>query len=227
MLVVGSCMKIFGFFTIAAPFSLNHWAEVFDDPLFAKALRNSLLVATGAGLGGVLVYAGIAQIIARSKLPGRHIVDLMTWLPWSIPGILLGISMLWIILTVPVLAAVLYGSLLSLILIMVIAQMPIGVHMIKTSIGQISRELEQSSRVCGAGPFASFVRIVLPLTRPMLVSIFVIVFIAALRDISTIIFLARGDNQTLSLLMMQFALSSNLEGAAVIGVVTAACAAAG
>mgnify|MGYP001555003127 CR=1 FL=1 len=100
--------------------------------------------------------------------------------------------------------------------------MPIGVHMIKTSLGQISRELEQSARVCGAGSFTIFIRIVLPLTRPMLVSIFVIVFITAMRDISTTIFLATGDSQTLSLLMMQFALSSNLEGAAVIGVITTA-----
>jgi iron(III) transport system permease protein len=220
MLVVGSCMKLFGFFTIPSPFSLVHWAEVLNDPLFAKALRNSLLVAGGAGIGGVLIYAGLAQIVRRSRLPGRHAVELLTWLPWAIPGILLGISMLWIILTVPALSAVLYGTLLSLILIIVIAQMPIGVHMIKTSIGQISRELEQSSRVSGAGPFTTFARIVLPLVSPMLVSIFVIVFISALRDISTTIFLANGNSQTLSLLMMQFALSSNLEGAAVIGAIT-------
>jgi len=220
MLIVGSCMKLFGFFTIAAPFSLVHWGEVLNDPLFAKALRNSLLVAGGAGIGGVLIYAGIAQIVRRSRLPGRHAIELLAWLPWSIPGILLGISMLWIILTVPALSAILYGSLMSLVMIIVIAQMPIGVHMIKTSIGQISHELEQASRVSGAGPFATFVQIVLPLVSPMLVSIFVIVFISALRDISTTIFLANGNSQTLSLLMMQFALSSNLEGAAVIGTIT-------
>jgi iron(III) transport system permease protein len=220
MLIVGSCMKLFGFFTIASPFSLVHWVEVLNDPLFAKALRNSLVVAGGAGIGGVLIYAGMAQIVRRSRLPGRRMIELLAWLPWSIPGILLGISMLWIILTVPVLAAILYGSLTSLVVIIVIAQMPIGVHMIKTSIGQISHELEQSSRVSGAGPLRTFIWIVLPLVSPMLVSIFVIVFISALRDISTTIFLANGDSQTLSLLMMQFALSSNLEGAAVIGAIT-------
>jgi iron(III) transport system permease protein len=222
MLIVGSCMKVFGFFSIPAPFTFGHWVEVLNDPLFAKALGNSLIVAAGAGLGGVLIYAVIAQIVLRSKLPGRRIIDLLAWLPWSIPGILLGISMLWIILSVKPLTELLYGSLASLVLIIVIAQMPIGVHMIKTSIGQISRELEQAALVCGAGPVTIFARIVLPLIRPMLVSIFVIVFIAALRDISTIIFLATGDSQTLSLLMMQFALSSNLEGAAVIGAITTA-----
>jgi iron(III) transport system permease protein len=106
--------------------------------------------------------------------------------------------------------------------IMIIAQMPIGVHMMKTSIRQIAAELEHSSRVCGAGPVRTFCSIVLPLINPMLVSIFVLVFISALRDISTIIFLAGARSQTLSLLMMQFATSSNLEASAVIGVITTA-----
>jgi iron(III) transport system permease protein len=214
-------MKLFGFFTIAQPFTLVHWQEVLADPLFTKALRNSLILAAASGSAGVLIYAAIAQVILRSRLPGRRIIDLLAWLPWSIPGILLGISMLEIILAGPF-ASLLYGGMVSLILIMIIAQMPIGVHMIKTSIGQLSLELEHSSRVCGAGSLRTFFRIVLPLIRPMLVSIFVIVFITALRDISTIIFLANGNSQTLSLLMMQFALASNLEASAVIGVITTA-----
>ena len=73
---------------------------------------------------------------------------------------------------------------------MVVAQMPIGVHMMKSSISQILVELEQAARVCGAGSVRTFFSIVLPLIRPMLVSIFVIVFISAIRDILSIIFLA-------------------------------------
>jgi len=169
----------------------------------------------------MLVYAIVAYLIVRSPLPGRGIVDLLAWLPWSIPGILLGVSVLWLILASPLLSF-LYGSVASLILIMIVAQMPIGVQMMKASIRQIAAELEQSSRVCGAGPMRTFFSIVAPLIRPMLVSIFVIVFISALRDISTIIFLASARSQTLSLLMMQFATSSNLEASAVIGVITTA-----
>jgi iron(III) transport system permease protein len=127
--------------------------------------------------------------------------------------------MLWLILASRALSF-LYGSMASLIMIMIVAQMPIGVQMMKTSVRQIAVELEQSSRVCGAGPMRTFLYIVLPLIQPMLVSIFVIVFISALRDISTIIFLAGAKSQTLSLLMMQFATSSNLEASAVLGVIT-------
>jgi iron(III) transport system permease protein len=168
---------------------------------------------------GVFIYAALAYVIVRTKLFGRAVIDLLAWLPWSIPGILLGVAILWLILSNSVLGF-LYGSLLSLVIIMIIAQMPIGVHMMKTSIRQISVELEHSSRVCGAGVVRTFFSIVLPLIRPMLVSVFVIVFISALRDISTIIFLASAENQTLSLLMMQFAMASNLEAGAIVGVIT-------
>jgi len=221
MLVCGSFMKVFGFFNIPAPYTLDHWYDVLGDTTFSSSLTNSLIMSGGAGLGGVLIYAVTAYLIVRSRLPGRSIVDLLAWLPWSIPGILLGVSVLWLILASPLLSF-LYGSLTSLVLIMIIAQMPIGVHMMKTSIGQIAIELEHSSRVCGAGQLRTFFSIVLPLIRPMLVSIFVIVFISALRDISTVIFLASARTQTLSLLMMQFAASSNLEASAVIGVITTA-----
>lgn len=221
MLVIGSFMKLFGFFTIADPYTLQHWRDVLGDPTFTDSFVNSLVLSGGAGLGGVLVYAVIAYLIVRSRLPGRGAVEFLAWLPWSIPGILLGVSVLWLILASPALSF-LYGSLASLVLIMIIAQMPIGVHMMKTSIRQVAIELEHSSRVCGAGPVRTFAAIVLPLIRPMLVSIFVIVFISALRDISTIIFLAGIRSQTLSLLMMQFASASNLEASAVIGIVTTA-----
>jgi iron(III) transport system permease protein len=221
MLVCGSFMKLFGFFNIAAPFTLDNWRDVLIDPIFLRSLSNSLVLSGGAGLGGALVYAIVAYLVVRSPLPGRRIVDLLAWLPWCIPGILFGLSMLWLILASPILSF-LYGSLASLILIMIVAQMPIGVQMMKVSIRQIAVELEQSSRVCGAGPMRTFFCIVLPLIRPMLVSIFVIVFISALRDISTIIFLASAKSQTLSLLMLQFATSSNLEAGAVIGVITTA-----
>jgi iron(III) transport system permease protein len=221
MLVLGSCMKLFGFFSIPSPYTLQHWREVLGNPLFSSALWNSLLMSFGAGFGGTAIYSVIAYLIARSRLPGRGIVELLAWLPWSIPGILLGVSVLYLILSSPLLSF-LYGSVASLALIITVAQLPIGTHMMKTSMTQIAVELEHSSRVCGAGPVRTFLRIVLPLIRPMLVSIFILVFISAIRDISTIIFLASAQSQTLSLLMMQFGMSSNLEASAVIGVITTA-----
>jgi len=216
MLFVGSFMKLFGFFNVPEPLTTRHWATVLRDPVFLISLRNSLLIGLGTASVGVLAYAGLAYLLVRSRLVGRRVTDLLAWLPWTIPGILLGIGLLFLVLSVPGLSF-LYGSILVLILVLVVKDLPIGTHMMKTSVGQIGLELEQSSRVCGAGSLTTFRRIVLPLMRPMLVSIFVLVFIAALRDISTIVLMVTPGTRPLSILMLEYSQSAALESAAVVG----------
>jgi iron(III) transport system permease protein len=218
MLITGSFMKLFGFFNIADPFTPRHWQTVLRDPVFLISLRNSLLIGLGTAMLGVVLYAGLAYLLMRSRLVGRQITDLLAWLPWTVPGILLGIGLLFVLLAIPAISF-LYGTLVVMILVLIVKDMPIGTHMMKTSIGQISRELEHSSQVCGAGGFTTFRRIVLPLMRPMLVSIFVLVFIAALRDISTTVLVVTPATRPLSILMLEYSRSSALEAAAVIGVI--------
>ncbi len=220
VLVGGSFMKLFGFFSIAEPFTTRHWEGVLRDPVLLLSVRNSLIISLGAAGLGVLLYAGLAYLLVRSRLFVRGVVDMLAWLPWSIPGILLGLSLLWLILSNPILI-LLYGSLAALVLALVVKDLPIGTHMLKTSVLQIGLELEQSSHVCGAGALTTFRRIVLPLMRPMLVSMFVLVFISALRDISTTILLVASSTRPLSILMLEYATSASLEKSTVVGVIIA------
>ena len=103
-----------------------------------------------------------------------------------------------------------------------IAQLPLGVSMMKTSILQIGVELEHASQVCGAARARTFRRIVLPLMKPMLVSMFVLVAIAAIRDVSTVLLISQPRSLPLSVLMLEYANNGNTEPAAVVGIVTAA-----
>jgi iron(III) transport system permease protein len=211
-------MRLFGFLTIADPFSTKHWLAVLREPSFLSALRNSLIIACGVAFLGGLAYSLIAYAIARSRLAGRPLLAILVWLPWAVPGILLGVAILWLLLSVPVLN-LLYGSFWALILALAIKEMPIGTHMMKNGFQQVSIELEQASRVSGAGWFTTYRRVTLPLIAPTLVSIFVLVFIATLRDISTSILLASASTRPLSLLMIEFSMAGEMEAAAVIGVV--------
>jgi iron(III) transport system permease protein len=170
-----------------------------------------------------LLYGLVAYAIARSRLAGKRALSLLVWLPWSVPGILLGMSLLWLMLTLPV-VNLLYGTMGALVLALIIQSMPIGTQMLRTSFGQVGDELEQASTVSGAGWLMTYRRIMLPLIAPMLVSIFVLTFISSLRDISTTILLAGSRTRPLSLLMMEFATAGTLEPAAAIGVILSAIA---
>ena len=44
---------------------------------------------------GVLFYSSIAYVIVKTRYRGRWLLDFLSWLPWSIPGILLGMALLW------------------------------------------------------------------------------------------------------------------------------------
>jgi iron(III) transport system permease protein len=96
--------------------------------------------------------------------------------------------------------------------------MPLGTQIIKASVLQISRELEEASSTAGASWLAGFRRILLPLLKPTMVAVGIIVFISAARDIPTVIFLATNQSRTLSLLMLDYMADANQEKAAVVGV---------
>jgi iron(III) transport system permease protein len=100
-------------------------------------------------------------------------------------------------------------------------ELPIGVQLLKTSLNQVSRELEEAATISGAGFLQTFRRVTLPLISPMLVAVFLLVFMATLRDISTVVLLAAPGTRTLSLLMFNFAADGRFEAAAVIGVIVA------
>jgi len=218
ILLTGSFMKLFGFFHINEPFTASHWVSVVKDNVFLSSLQSSLFLGiTTAGIG-LILYSMLAYALVRCSLAGKKVLNILIWLPWAVPGILLGLSFLSLLLSVPMLYP-LYGTYGSLVLILLVKEMPIGVHMMKTALVQTAEELEHVARVCGAGWFITYRRIILPMVSPMLVSIFAIVFMAAVKDISTIILLGSGTTKPLSLLMMSYSMAGEMQAAAIIGVI--------
>ncbi len=220
VLILGSFTKLFGFFFIAHPWTAGHWLEVFSDPLFLQAAMNSLLVGFSVATLGTLLFSLLAWVLVRTRLWGRNIISLFAWLPWAIPGLLLGMAFLSILLNVPG-VSLLYGSLAPLIGVLIIKDIPLGVQMLKTALYQVSNELEEAAFMSGAGFATTFRRVTLPLIAPMCVSVFVLSFIGTLRDVSTTILLATPGTRTLSLLMFEYATASRFEAAAVIGIIIA------
>lgn len=223
VLLLGSFNKIFGFFFINDPWTTSAWTSVLTSSSFTGALRNSLLLGIGAGFIGTTLYFGLAWTMARTRFFGRRAVGLLIWMPWAVPGILLGIAFLNIFTTVPVLRLA-FGSLIPFVIVIVIQMLPLGTHMIQTSIEQVSGELEEAARISGARPWQVLSRISLPLVSPMCLSVFILVFMAAVRDISTTVLLVTPGTRTLSLLMFEYATGHRMEPAAVIGVIIAGVA---
>ncbi|NIO11935.1 MAG: ABC transporter permease subunit [Deltaproteobacteria bacterium] len=202
-LLLGTFMTVFGFFDLPQVWTLEHWTAVLQDNTFLNSLFNTFLIGLGAAVCGVIFYSFIAYLIVKRQFVGKSLLDFVSWLPWSIPGILLGFGLLWTSLNTPFLKA-LHGTTYLLILAIVVKSMPFGIQFMKTSMLQLSDELEEAARMCGGSWFSTYRRILFPLTLPMLIVVGLLVFNSAARDISTLVLLGTADTRTLSLLMLDW-----------------------
>ena len=211
-------MRRFGFFEIKNPYTTEHWSRLFNDNLFAHSWQNSLKLGVGATLIGVVVYFLIAWVAVRSRIPGRGLVDVMAWLPVALPGILLGLGLMWAFLGTPA-KSLLYGSMTGLIIAVAINHMATGTQQMKAGVMQISAEHEQAARSCGARPWRTLWSVTLPLIGPTVAGVAVLTFDAAIRDISAVVLLSSDKSRPLSVLLFEYSSTSQLEEAAALGVV--------
>ncbi|MDB5794414.1 MAG: hypothetical protein JWR25_793, partial [Noviherbaspirillum sp.] len=220
VLLLGSFSKLYGFFFIEDAWTLEHWQDVFRDRNFVRASFNSLTLGLLAAGSGTFLYALVAWVLVRRRVFGSELISLFTWLPWAVPGLVLGIALLSLMLSTPALA-VFQGTMVPLLIALLIKDMPLGVQMLRSALFQVPGEMEESAAIAGARFPRVFFKIVLPMIAPMLLSVFLLIFVATLRDISTIVLLAGPGTRTLSLVMFEFAQSGRFESAAVIGVIVA------
>jgi iron(III) transport system permease protein len=197
----GSFMVRFGFFNLPRTWTLEYWAMAINDPRIIMALKNTLIVAVSAGLVGAFIFSLIAYVLVRTKLPGRGILDSICWLPSAIPGVLTGLGLLWLFLGTPVFRPF-YGTLFLLVIASVLGGVTLSTQILKANFVQLGSELEEASRMHGAGFWRTYFKIVLPLMAQTMILVGVIKFMFAAQHASAIILLATSDTRTLSLLAL-------------------------
>ena len=218
-LVLGSFMKLFGFFAVPEPWTTANWARILEDEVFLRSVRNTLVLAGGSALVAVVFYSLVAYLLVRTDYRGRRLLDFMSWLPFAVPGILLSVGFLWLFLGTPGLRWF-YGGMTLLIVATVVSSMPFGIHIIKSNLLQLGRELEEASRVAGASWWGTYRRVVVPILMPVLMVVMVVTFISAARDISNVALLATSETRVLSLLQLDYMIAGRYESAAVVATIT-------
>jgi iron(III) transport system permease protein len=113
----------------------------------------------------------------------------------------------------------LYGTIVVLIIAVMINSVTTGVQLIKSNMVQIGYELEEASFISGASWFYTFRRIVLPVLGPALISVALLTFNSAARNISNIAMIVTGDNRPLSMLQVDYMTDGQYESAAIVGVI--------
>lgn len=180
------------------PWTLENWTIFFNDDQLLSTLLRSLYLSTGGATLCVLLTAMIAYIIQRSRAPGRKLLEHVSVMPIGIPGIVLGLAMIWAYITWSI-----WGTLWVVILAYVTLFMPYGVRALGANIVQIHPELEESSRVHGASWFRTLRLVMLPLLRPGIYSTWILLFIIFIREISAAVLLTTTNTRLFPVLIFE------------------------
>ena len=220
-IIAGSLMTRWGFFDIENVWTLTHWKSVLSSDLFLESFITTLRLAIISAFTAMILLFVVAYVLVRSTYRGKPILDFISWLPWAIPGVLMSLGILIMVLDIPALRFM-HGTTFVLIMAVILFRFPLGVHLLKTGIMQVSKELEEAGQMSGARWWYIQLRIVRPILMPMLLGVGLITFVAAMNEVSGIILLASVETRTLSLLTLDFLIGAggSKEAAAVLTIVT-------
>jgi iron(III) transport system permease protein len=182
---------------LLAKLTLDNYKYILDYPLAWTALKNSFYLSVGSATLVMLLTSVIAWITVKSNIRGRGILDNMAFIPIAMPGIVLGVSLIWVYLTLPI---PIYGTIWVLLLAYITRFMPYGMRAASASMIQINKELEEASLASGGSWWQTFRKIILPLLMPGFVAGWIYISIIALRELSTSILLYSYDSTVLSIM---------------------------
>jgi len=173
-------------FNLVSQLSWDNYKQILDYPLAFTAFKNSVYLSVWSAPLVMFLTSVIAWITVRSKVRGRGILDTMAFLPIAIPGIVLGMSLMWVYLTLPI---PIYGTIWILLFAYMTKYMPYGMRISSSSMIQVDKELEEASMVSGAGWPTTFWKIFLPLLMPGFMAGWIFISVLAFRELSVSILL--------------------------------------
>jgi iron(III) transport system permease protein len=188
-------------------YSLAHFKAIFENPLTLRSIYNAVEVGlTTAIVGGALAFA-IGYTIHRTQVGGRRAIDMLTTLPIAIPGLVIGVAYLWAWIGLP---GGLYGTIWILALAFIARFMPDTVKVLSTSFLQIHRELEEAAWICGKGLLGSIRTVILPLARPGVIAAMTLLFVLAIRELGSSLFLYTSNTMVMSVLLLDYYEGGNI-----------------
>jgi len=215
-LIIGSFMRRYGFFNIPAPFTLAHWRDLLTDPIFFSSLKNSVIIASITAAGGILLYSTVAYLLASRRSVMAPFLEGLCWLPHILPGILLGLGILWLFLATP-LRFLFYGTVWGIALALIVGDSPVTTQAFRAGFLQLGADLEEAARVTGASWWYTYRRILLPLLAPIAGAVGLMNFGSALGSISTPVLLYSHQSRPLAILLLEYSVTGELERGAALG----------
>jgi iron(III) transport system permease protein len=175
-----------------------------DFNLVLRGLRNTLLlVATVPPVVVALAFC-TSWLVVRSRLRARYVLEFGAFLPHALPEVILAISASLVALFVIGKILPLYGSVWLIGVVYVIGRFAFATRSLNAALLQVHRELEEAAVVSGLSTLRTAWRVLVPILRPTLFSVWAWTAVLVYRELTVAVFLVGPENVTLSAVVWSF-----------------------
>jgi iron(III) transport system permease protein len=180
--------------------SWKHWIEVLKDPISLLSLKNSLFLGVAGATLGVALSVFVAYTIVKVRTKAAGILESLSFLSFSFPGIVIGVGFMWFFVRTP-----LYATIWALLIGYIATYLPYGIRPLASAFIQVHSHLEESSLVCGASRMTTMRRIIIPLLVPGMVSGWILMATMFVRELTLSVVLSRPGTEVLAVQILRFA----------------------
>ncbi len=169
-----------------------------NDGVIWRAIINSMVLTIGSVLLMVIIGAMAGYVLARKRSKWGPVVNFFVLAGLIVPPAV--VPTIWVLQGLK-----LFGTMPGMILIEATFGLSFCILLFRAFVGNIPRELDEAAVLDGAGPIRLFARVVLPLLRPVIVTVIVVQAVFVFNDFAgPLYFLPNSDQVTVQLALYTF-----------------------
>ena len=179
-------------------FTLANYQQAWHQGSFLLAFANSTIVALSVTASQIITSALAGYALARLKFKGRQVILLIILATLVIP---------FQLLVIPVFIVLKWSHLINTYwsLILPTAANGFGIFLMRQYFASLPIELEEAAALDGANRWQILTRIMLPLSRPAIITLFLFTFIGEWNDLfKPLVFTTRPELRTVQLALSEF-----------------------
>lgn len=213
----------------ASDIGFHKLLQLLSSPRTLAALRLSFGGALVAAVFNAVIGLLVAWVMTRYRFPGRRLLDAFIDLPFALPTAVAGIALTaiyapngwlgqWL---VPLGIQIAYTP-LGVMLAMIFVGFPFVVRTLQPVLEAMDRDVEEAAASLGATRLQTFMRVILPMLMPALLTGFALALARAVGEYGSVIFIAGNipmHSEIAPLLIVEKLEQVDYAGGAALGVV--------
>ncbi|GFI11275.1 putrescine transport system permease protein PotH [Lachnospiraceae bacterium] len=195
-------------------YSLSSYATAFGK--LGKSIQNTIIIPILALVVIILLAILIAYLVVRRRNFLTNITDILSMIPYIVPGTVLGIALLVGFNKPPLLIS---GTMLIMVVALVIRRLPYTIRSSVAILQQIPMSIEEAAISLGATKMKAFFRITVPMMQAGIVSGAILSWVTMISELSTAIILYTGRTKTLTVAIYTEVIRGNYGTAAALSTI--------